>query len=448
MAVWSEVDFGDVCYTMRYDAEFYRPEYLHYASLVSKGDILSDCVKISHPAEVTRIYEESGIRILLAQNVRANWLDFNIAAYMPLSVEKVLRRNLLEIDDVVMTRSGANFGDTAVYKGSSEPVYACADVLIIKPKGIAGGYISTYFNTEIGRALLTRGAYGAAQPHIAPNYLNEMFLPRIGIENERQIDSLVIAAITKNEESKMLYAEAEALLLHELGLDALTMSEEVTYERNFDEVARAGRIDAEYFHPEKKEVQDALAKMTGQTVGEHFSVANDLINPQSKENQKKKDVKVQNYDLDESLQFFLDDIEQMNLVDLGSAKKAFQKGDVVVSRLRSYLKEIAIVKSSNYCVGSSEYIVLRNNDSIVSPELLTVYLRSSAVQTILKWSQDGSNHPRFKETELLAIKIPDKLISIQDKIIELLKDSIDSITQAKQLLEDAKQRVEDMILGA
>jgi hypothetical protein len=36
---------------------------------------------------------------------------------MPTDVKESIARNKLLPDDVVMTRSGANFGDTAVYKG-------------------------------------------------------------------------------------------------------------------------------------------------------------------------------------------------------------------------------------------------------------------------------------------------------------------------------------------
>src|SRR5437588_9211936 len=116
----------------------------------------------------------------------------------------------------------------------------------------AGGYLSTYFNTRIGRALLARGAYGAAQPHIAPNYLNELRVPRF-INDEKSIDVLVEGAYAKEKQSSAFYSEAETLLLDALGLSELNATNPLTYERDFREVAAVGRFDAAYFSPRSQE---------------------------------------------------------------------------------------------------------------------------------------------------------------------------------------------------
>ena len=186
--VWSIVDFSRIEQSLRMDGEYYQPLYLHYANITLSGETLETNTAITHPIEIKRVYEKSGVQILLAQNIRYNRLDFSTVVYMPLSVVNQISRNKLSVDDVVMTRSGANFGDAAVYKGVPSEIYACADCLIIRPRDIPGGYLSTYLNTKIGRALLTRGAYGMAQPHIAPNYLYTMRLPQFGDDFEQEID--------------------------------------------------------------------------------------------------------------------------------------------------------------------------------------------------------------------------------------------------------------------
>ena len=258
MAVRSEVSLTSVKETFRFDAEFYQPEYLRFAAASAGGDLLSKCVDISHPTEITRVYEDSGIQILLAQNVRPNRLDFSNSVFMSSEFEPVLRRNLLKPGDVLMTRSGANFGETAVYRGEPSPIYACADVLILRPNGIAGGYISTYFNTIIGRALLTRGAYGAAQPHIAPNYLYRLRLPRVSESNELAIDALVEKAYTMQEDSKRAYAEAEALLLERLGFAPLDLAKGLASEVSFKEVLVARRYDAEHYQPKFRKIREHI----------------------------------------------------------------------------------------------------------------------------------------------------------------------------------------------
>lgn len=98
-------------------------------------------------------------------------------------------------------------------------------------------------------------------------------------------------------------------------------------------------------------------------------------------------------------------------------------------------------------VGSSEFIVLRPTGSGLSPETLMVFLRSSLVQTILKWSQDGSNHPRFTEEDLLAIPVPDALQRVQNSIDKLVQESIDARRESYRLLDEAKKIIEDTIVG-
>jgi type I restriction enzyme S subunit len=119
-------------------------------------------------------------------------------------------------------------------------------------------------------------------------------------------------------------------------------------------------------------------------------------------------------------------------------------GDLVVSRLRSYLKEIAVVLPSGDVplVGSSEFIVLRPTKTGISPEALLVFLRSPYIQAILNWSQDGSNHPRFDEKVLLAIPIPPTVEKLQDELCKKIKAAISARQESRRLLETAKHVVE------
>ena len=159
---------------------------------------------------------------------------------------------------------------------------------------------------------------------------------------------------------------------------------------------------------------------------------------------------VRNFDLGDALDPFLDNTkEPVSASEVGSTKKKFQAGDVVVSRLRSYLREIAVVRTGNAvsCVGSSEFIVLRPIGKGLSAETILVYLRCPLVQTILKWSQDGSNHPRFDEDDLIALPVPDRLMKVSSKIERHVHDAISASQEASRLLDEAKTIVEKAILG-
>jgi hypothetical protein len=298
-------------------------------------------------------------------------------------------------------------------------------------------------NSNFGRLQSLREATGNVQLNLFIEKINTLLVPLGNFS--KKVSNLTRIAYKKRRQSEEIYSEAENLLLTELGLDTLELSDELTYERNFSEVGVAERYDAQYFHPEKQHVLRQLAKQSGQSIGNHYAPIDELLTPPVEDTGEL----VQNYDLSEALRFFVSNIETIRSFDLGSAKKRFQHGDVIISRLRSYLKEIAIVETSPAanCVGSSEFIVLRPAGLEWSSELLVVYLRSSPVQKILKWCQDGSNHPRFKEEELLSIKLPRRLLKVQDTIKKIIRRAIKSDSDANQMLENAKGQVERFVLS-
>lgn len=60
--------------------------------------------------------------------------------------------------------------------------------------------------------------------------------------------------------------------MHELGLDNLDLSKQKTYVANFSETVEGDRFDAEYFHPEKRHIQEQLNAMPNESIGYYFTV--------------------------------------------------------------------------------------------------------------------------------------------------------------------------------
>jgi type I restriction enzyme S subunit len=446
MAVWSEIKASNTFLTNRLDAEFFQPKYVELEERLSKVKacrlerFLTD---IRYGLNVPPEYTDEGLVFIRALNLKEYGIEGEILK-IPYTVEDVGETNIIADGDLLVVRSGANVGDVGVVTEELRGGTFGSYVIRLQVKDISPYYLYVFLKCLFGREQTVRFRSGAAQPNISIPNLKELMIYAPLEHQQEEIERLFFLSYQAKQRANEIYSEAENLLLRELGLVMLDLSHELTYERNFSEVAAAGRYDAQYFHPEKQHILEQLAKLPGQSIGSYFTPIDELLTPTSEDTGEL----VQNYDLTEALRFFLDDIETTNTFDLGSAKKRFKRGDVVVSRLRSYLKEIAIVETSSdaHCVGSSEFIVLRPGGSEVSAELLVVYLRSTPVQNVLKWCQDGSNHPRFKEEELLSIKLPDRILTMQDEIVRIIRAAIQSYSNAKQLLEDAKRRVEQMIV--
>ncbi len=171
----SEIDeFNE---SLRLDAEFFGKFPLHIVARVkaSTHSSITDVVKrIQHPIEIAREYEESGLLTIMAGNVRDNFVSLDDQRFMPETARSLVAKNRLQAGDVLMTRTGANFGNTAPWKHSEIEAFACADVLVFREPSIPSGYLSSYLSSKAGQALVIRGGYGMAQPHIAPSYLQNM----------------------------------------------------------------------------------------------------------------------------------------------------------------------------------------------------------------------------------------------------------------------------------
>ena len=103
---------------------------------------------------------------------------------------------------------------------------------------------------------------------------------------------------------------------------------------------------------------------------------------------------------------------------LNSNKKELHCGDVIISRLRPYLKQIAYVDKEPYegtFAASTEFYVLKsiNNESIA---FLVPFLLCDEVQSVFINSVEGSQHPRFKEEDLLNLIIPKDLYDKRNEI--------------------------------
>ena len=145
------------------------------------------------------------------------------------------------------------------------------------------------------------------------------------------------------------------------------------------------------------------------------------------------------YDVTDALGNFLKEGRVVrSLKDVGSTKKIARPGDVIVSRLRSYLREITIVpKLDHVALISTEFIVLRRKEKGKAHFLLP-YLLSNPVQTILQWGQDGSNHPRFAEGVLLDLPLPNCVWDAQEELNQIVENAIVLFESASSLYAQAE----------
>lgn len=99
-----------------------------------------------------------------------------------------------------------------------------------------------------------------------------------------------------------------------------------------------------------------------------------------------------------------------------STKKRAIPGDVIISRLRPYLRQVAwIPLNAGEITGqqefflSTEFFVFRPNELKHGP-MITAWLLSPKVQEIMNEAATGGHHPRISSDMLLSAPVSDKFI--------------------------------------
>jgi hypothetical protein len=126
--------------------------------------------------------------------------------------------------------------------------------------------------------------------------------------------------------------------------------------------------------------------------------------------------------------------------ELGSAKKELSARQVIISRLRPYLRQVAYVDpeirgwiEGTSLVCSTEFFVLEST----TPEsiaFLVPYLLSAPVQEVLAASQEGGHHPRVREEAMLGLPVPDDLIARRAEISMQVEKSVRLYRQSERVI--------------
>lgn len=302
-------------------------------------------------------------------------------------------------------------------------------------------FLAAYLISRYGQALKDRLKSNLLVAYIAKDDLYGLPVPRVSDKLKLEVQRCFESVFLSQGEARSALNLAERHLVAALGLNAWVTPEALSYVRSSSQAFAAGRFDAEYFHPAKAKALADLRALSDTCVGDLFDSIRDPWQPIGAQA-----ASVRNYDLTDALDPFLNPAKPLTSPeDIASAKKRIAAGDLVISRLRSYLREIAIVLPTDgvETVASTEFIVLRpKKESKLAVEALLVYLRLQLPQIIFKWSQDGSNHPRFDERELLNLPIPRSLIADQAIYQTAVRQMVTQHQRATHLLDAAKRAVE------
>ena len=206
--------------------------------------------------------KDNGVLFLRAQNVRPLSIDLTSnPVYISEEDAERLQDNTIHYKDILITRSGANAGQCAIYLEDRHAI-SSSHTFIVQSGKLNPFFFAIFLNTKHGTALIEKGKYGSAQPEVAPYFLYQIPIPNWQ-DLQVEIEKTYLRSKDLTELSKTRYAEAQTLLLAELGLANWQPRHKLTFDTDYANMQRAERIDADYFQPKYGNIVNAIRKYPG-----------------------------------------------------------------------------------------------------------------------------------------------------------------------------------------
>ena len=439
---YSIVNYSEVngTFDFRIDGEYWHPKYLQVENKIEnhKWSYLANIAKIKGGKRLPlgETFSEHGVPYIRAEDVKY-FVDYERSPRISNELHQKLAQYQTQTNDILITIVGNSIGDVGFVKFDLNKCHFTENCAKLTDSVLLPDYIFLFLISKYGQNQIHREKVGTAQPKLALARIANFKVPMLGKFFQVNLQRVVTKSYEIWEQSKCQYLLSQTLLLSELGLTNWQPKHRLTFVKNYSDTEQAGRIDAEYYQPKYEEIERAIKTY----VRGHTLIRDEFR--QNKSTFKIDDEKLYRYVEIGSVNVANGEIIANEVLgkDLpANAKRVLQKGNVIISKVRTYRGAITIVDKNGY-IGSGAFCVLEENGRI-NNETLLAFLHS---KPLLDWSlkpNTGTAYPVIVDDDILNLPIPilpaEKQAQIQQKVVE----SFRLRKQSKHLLECAKRAVE------
>lgn len=443
--------------TFRFDSEHYQKKYREIIKIIKKkeykklSEIIESPVITGHTPsmKVDRFYG-GNVKFIKTDNLRENKILGEFSHTLTEEGNQEIASSALKEGHIITTIIGATYeiiGRTSIIQKEILPANINQNIALIKPDRnlISPNYLNIYLNTSYGRNLLYWQSRQTGQVNLNCREVEKIYVPIFKIL-ENYVEVIVDKIEYLKINAKQLYTQAENLLLHEIGLQGFTPSQEAVNIKSFKEsFGSSGRLDAEYYQVKYEQIVEKIKSQKHSSLV-HLVNISKSIEPGSA-----------HYSDEKGLPFYR--VSDYNKFGLSKPDKDLTNSFVtenkeLIAKLKP--KKGTILFSKDGSVGTA-YLLREDLDGITSgailhlkvkntqevlPEYLTLALNSQLVQMQAERDAGGSIILHWRVSEIENVVVPIIDYTKQQEIAELVEESFRLKTQSEQLLETAKRAVE------
>ena len=421
----------------RIDAEYWHPVFVKNSMLAPHkqklGDFIHQNIANIKSSPINRDFE-----YLEISRISLSSFEYQTTK-VQLGEEPDRAHHILKKGDVVVSTVRPNRNAVAFIK--SDGIVGSSGLVVLRPHNIEAEYLFAFCKTSYFVNCLMRANKASMYPAVSTGDVLDtpLFIPSTSL-------CLLIVETVKNsthalDKSEQIYAQAQTLLLTELGLTNWQPEHQLTFVKNFSDTERADRFDADYFQPKYDEIVNAIREYPG-----GWDTLENLVT-------LKKCVEVGSKAyLENGIPF----VRVSNLSPFEMTEEKYiseelyakvkehqpQQGDILFSKDATPGIAYHLREQPEQMIPSSGILRLKNRSDRVNNEYLTLVLNSILTQEQINRDVAGSVILHWRPDQVAGTVIPilpqEKQTEIQEKVLE----SFRLRQQAKDLLAHAKRAVE------
>lgn len=431
-------------------SEYYKQEFVRIVDILNKSTYpikeLKDCTYlITDGDHGATQYKDSGVLYLLSESVKEGYIDLNGGGirYISNELHNSLKRSVLRTGNVVVTKTGAYYGKSAVIPKNIIEANTSAHVakIVVKDDVLNPYFLSTFLNSKYGYSQLRRRGIKVSRPEIKLIEFQDIKIPIPSMDFQEKIEQITLECQILLNKLSDEYEKAESDLLKEISFKDYELSNRNINVKNFKKsFFGSGRLDAEYYQPKYEGIEEIIKSYkNGFTyIGKEFEQV---------KNTSKKTEGYYNYieigDINIGNGFATYNRIATEKLP-ANAKIEAKKGDILISKVRPNRGAVTIIDFDveNLIVSSAFTVLRKKEEGNFTNKTLKVLLRSKVYKEWLLKFNVGTQYPVIRDEDILNLPIP-KITQIkQQEIANNIEQSQKVKEKTELLLDVAKQAVE------
>ena len=385
-------------------------------------------------------YNNGDFPFLRVADVDTN-IDYGGCIRVPQHIIEDARFNTLKVidkGDIVITKGGSIARVGLIEKKTA----VTRDLIFINSSSMSEiGYkfLFLYLLSNVSYSLLIRSSSMTAQPHLTIKLVRDLPLFAASENFKNSAVKIYNHSIEKLERSRVLYSQAERMLLEEIGLLDFEPTQESVNIKSFeDSLAASGRLDAEYYQSKFDELESLIS-----TKYKLFPLKEALYVNQrgSQPIYAEKGLRVINskHVLEGEVNF-----TNNRFARIPDKKDPLliQKGDVLINGTGvGTIGRSAPYLCDEKSIPDNHVTILRT--TMLNPIFLSIYLNSIAGKyQVEKYFKGSSGQIELYPKDIDCFYVPNVNMKTQTAIADLAEQSFTLKAESEYLLEVGKRAVE------